>query len=187
MDNYYHSPYNYEFSSAQYTPAYNHNLNLTPADYIHPGSAEAQLGLTPMELTPILEHQHEFLWNELAQPPPVLTRPATASYHHKELWVMPCAYIHLESPAGQLGLTPNELKPTLHKQWEFLRDELTQPPPVLTRPTTTYHCMAWVKPQPPAPCPLKPTAGSHPIRDTVTQKLFQCLTSSICGWNSEPV
>jgi hypothetical protein len=103
-------------------------------------------------MAPILQEQQEFLRNELrnelAQPPPVMTRPATASYCHKELWVNPSTYIHLESPAGQMGLTPKELEPILEHQQEFLRDKLTQPPPALTRPTTTCHLRAQAKPQP---------------------------------------
>ena len=85
---------------------------------------------------------------------------ATAShdqthYRHKELWVIPSTYIHPESPASQLGLTPKELKPILEHQWEFLQDELAQPPHTLTRPTTTHHHMVQVKPQP-NPTPLSP-------------------------------
>jgi hypothetical protein len=60
----------------------------------------------------------------------------------------PSMYIHPESPAGILGYTPEQLAPILHEQQQFLRDEMAQPPPVLTRPTTTYHHMARVEPQP---------------------------------------
>ena len=51
----------------------------------------------------------------------------------------PSTYIHPDSVAAQLGLTPEELAPILRDQQEFLRNELAQPLPALTRPTTTYH------------------------------------------------
>jgi hypothetical protein len=60
----------------------------------------------------------------------------------------PSIHIHPESPAGQLGLTPEELEPILRKQQEFLRNELAQPPPTLTRSTSTYHLGARAEPQP---------------------------------------
>jgi hypothetical protein len=105
MDNIYNnSPY---YTLANY---YNHPL---PEDYISPNSAAAQLGLTPADMAPILQEQHELMRDELAQPPPALTRPATTNYGPEELWVMPSTYIHPESPAGQLGLNPQELDPIL--------------------------------------------------------------------------
>jgi hypothetical protein len=47
-------------------------------------------------------------------------------------------HIHPQSAAGQLGLTPEELAPILHEQQEFLQNKSTQPPMILTRPTTTH-------------------------------------------------
>ena len=149
---YYNSPY-YTVNNTYYW-----ELQLPPSIHIHPDSAAAQLGLTPTEMAPILQEQREFLRNELrneiAQPPPVLTRPATASYRHEELRVIPSTYIHPESPAGQLGLTPEELEPILRDQQEFLRNELAQPPPALTRTTSTHHLRARAELQP------KPTSLS---------------------------
>src|SRR6202167_2451449 len=132
MDNIYNnSPY--------YTLA-NYYYSTLPEDYISPNSAAAQLGLTPADMAPILQEQYELMRDELAQPPPALTRPDTTNYGLEELRVIPNTYIHPESPAGQLGLTPQELDPILRDQQEFLRNELAQPPPILTRPTTTsYH------------------------------------------------
>ena len=69
MDHTYsNSPYN--------TPIYNHYYwepQLPPSIHIHPQSAAGQLGYTPEELAPILREQQQFLQNELAQPPCVLT------------------------------------------------------------------------------------------------------------------
>jgi hypothetical protein len=56
--------------------------------------------------------------------------------------IAPSSYIHPESAAGLLGITPEELAPILQDQQEFLGDELAQPPPALTRSTTTYHLKA---------------------------------------------
>ena len=62
------------------------------------------------------------------------------SYHYQEPQLPPCTYIHPDSAAAQLGLTPEELAPILEEQHQFLRDDkLTQPPPALTRSTTGYH------------------------------------------------
>src|ERR1700691_6061963 len=131
MDNIYsNSPY---YTLANY---YNHTL---PEDYISPNSAAVHLGLTPTDMAPILQEQYELMQDELAQPPLALTRPATTNYGLEERQVMPSTYIHLESPASQLGLTPKELEPILRDQQEFLQNELTQPPLILTRSTTTYH------------------------------------------------
>jgi hypothetical protein len=148
MANFYHQ------NTFIYNSGYNNywEPQLPSSTHIHQDSVAAQLGLTPMEMAPILQEQREFLRNELrnklAQPPLVLTRPATSSYCHREPWVMPNTYINPESPAGQLGLTPEELMPILHDQQEFLRDKLAQPPPALTRPTTTYHLKAQTEPHP---------------------------------------
>ena len=101
MDNIYNnSPY---YTLANY---YNYTL---PEDYISPNSAAAQLGLTPADMAPILQEQYELMRDELAQPPPALTRPDTTNYGLEEHQVIPSTYIHPESPAGQLGLTPQEL------------------------------------------------------------------------------
>jgi hypothetical protein len=73
----------YYLGSHYQIPAYNHNHyrepQLLPSNYIH--SAAGQLGLTPAEMAPILRQQQEFLQDELAQPPPALTRSTT--YHLK--------------------------------------------------------------------------------------------------------
>jgi hypothetical protein len=70
------------------------------------------------------------------------------NHHHMEPQLLPSNYIHPDSAAGQLGLTPAEMAPILRQQQEFLRDELAQPPPALTRPTTTYHLKPQIKTQP---------------------------------------
>jgi hypothetical protein len=80
MANFYH----------QETPIYYSDYNsywepqLPPSIHIHPDSVAAKLGLTPAEMAPILQEQQEFLQNELqnelAQPPPTLTR-STSTYH----------------------------------------------------------------------------------------------------------
>ncbi|KIM76999.1 hypothetical protein PILCRDRAFT_12368 [Piloderma croceum F 1598] len=91
---------------------------------IHPDSAAAQLGLTPEELAPILQEQQEFLnsldsmgykpeqqqhlRNELAQPPPILTRPTTTQ---------------LIPATQQLRLTQEEAEEVLQDQEEWMRDE----------------------------------------------------------------
>jgi hypothetical protein len=79
MANFYHQ------KTLIYNSGYNNywEPQLPPSTHIHPDSVAAQLGLTPTEMAPILQEQREFLRNELrneiAQPPPVLTRPATAT------------------------------------------------------------------------------------------------------------
>ena len=57
---------------------------------------------------------------------------------YSPLKMAPSTQIHPNSPAGLLGMTPEELKPILQDQQEFLRNEFAQPPPIFTRPTT-YH------------------------------------------------
>jgi hypothetical protein len=65
--------------------------------------------------------------------------PANNNYYW-EPQPQPSIYIHPESPAEILGYTLEQLAPILRKQQQFLQDELAQPQPVLTRPTTTsYH------------------------------------------------
>src|ERR1700722_11755828 len=49
--------------------------------------------------------------------------------------------------------------PPLQYQRKYLRDELTQPPPALSRSTSTYHHKARVEPQP-KPTPLSPQQGA---------------------------
>ena len=59
-----------------------------------------------------------------------------ANYYN---YTLPEDYISPNSAAAQLGLTPADMAPILQEQYELMRDELTQPPPALTRSTTTYH------------------------------------------------
>ena len=47
---------------------------------------------------------------------------------HNSNYIQPLDYIHPDSIAGQLGLTPPELAPILQEQQELMRDELAQPP-----------------------------------------------------------
>src|ERR1700720_2473373 len=94
---------------------------MTLSTHIHPDSVAAQLGLTPEELTPILqdqqrEYQQHELEYEAAQPP----------FHFTHT-------IHPDSVAAQLGLTPEELIPILQDQHcEYQQEELeyeaAQPP-----------------------------------------------------------
>jgi hypothetical protein len=57
---------------------------------------------------------------------------------YSELHTQPEIIIHPNSTAAQLGLTPAELVPILREQQEYLRDEVAQPPPTFTRPTTVH-------------------------------------------------
>ena len=57
---------------------------------------------------------------------------------HNSNYNQPLDYIHPDSIAGQLGLTPTELAPILQEQQELMRDELAQPPPTFTKPTTNH-------------------------------------------------
>src|ERR1700722_17937273 len=83
----------------------------TLSTHIHPDSVAAQLGLTPEELTPILQdQQHEYQQEELeyeaAQPPLYFTHT-----------------IHPESTAAQLGLSMEEMEEVLEDQREWMRQE----------------------------------------------------------------
>jgi len=102
MDNIYNnSPY---YTLANY---YNYTL---PEDYISPNSAAAQLGLTPADMAPILQEQYELMRDELAQPPPALTR-STTTYHLKariETQPKP-APPSPQQEAARLGITPEDL------------------------------------------------------------------------------
>jgi hypothetical protein len=107
----------YNINSPYYTSANNHYYwepQLPPSIHIHPDSAAAQLGLTPADMVPILQEQREFLRNELrnelAQPPPALTR--TTSTHHLRARAEPQPKPTSLSPqqeAARLGITPEEL------------------------------------------------------------------------------
>ena len=57
---------------------------------------------------------------------------------YSELHTQPEIIIHPNSTAAQLGLTPAELAPILREQQEYLRDEVAQPPPTFTQPTTVH-------------------------------------------------
>jgi len=72
--------------SPYYIPAYNHNCYLPP-DYIHPDSAAGQLGLTPIEMAPILQGQQELMRDELTQPP---TWPNIYHNHTTTTAIQPC-------------------------------------------------------------------------------------------------
>src|ERR1700720_1800778 len=82
---------------------------MTLSTHIHPDSVAAQLGLTPEELTPILqdqqcEYQQHELEYEAAQPPLYLTHT-----------------IHPDSTAAQLGL--EDMEEVLEDQREWMRQE----------------------------------------------------------------
>ena len=96
MDDSYNSPFTYG-PGPYYIP--DHNLNYIQApDYIHPDSIAGRLGLTPMELAPILQEQQELMWDKFAQPP---TRPATYHNHYTPAIPLPPLQPHL-----QLNPTP---------------------------------------------------------------------------------
>ena len=122
---YYNSPY--------YTPVYNHywEPQLPPRIHIHPQSAAGQLGYTPEQLAPILhKHQQFLLAEELAQPPPTLTR-LTTNYQRTtgiETQPEPAFYTCPQQEAAQLGITPEELaaisEESIREQNEwFAKDE----------------------------------------------------------------
>jgi hypothetical protein len=93
-----------------YIPEYNsyhREPQLPPSTHIHPDSPAAILGITPEELAPILRDQQEFLRNELAQPPPIITRPTT---------------YRLIPATEQLGLTQEEVEEVLEDQREWIRE-----------------------------------------------------------------
>src|SRR6202050_386474 len=73
-----------------------------------------------------------------------------AHHHHSgEPQLPPSIQIHPQSAAGQLGYTPEQLAPILREQQQFLlAEELAQPLPVLTRPTTRYHRTTRIETQP---------------------------------------
>ena len=118
------------YNSPYYTPAHNHYYwepQLPPSIHIHPQSAAAQLGYTPEELTPILREQQQFMRDELAQPPRILTRPATTSYHRTtrtEATPNPAVYTRPQQEAAELGIGPEELaaisKQAVREQAEWL-------------------------------------------------------------------
>jgi hypothetical protein len=85
-------------------------LQAPPELGIHSNSAAAQLGLTPEELTPILQElqqDSEYLQYEHAQPLPNLTRPT----------------IHVNSATTQLGLITEDIADILEDQEQWLREE----------------------------------------------------------------
>src|SRR6202167_6237652 len=129
MDHTYsNSPYN--------TPIYSHYYwepQLPPSIHIHPQSAAGQLGYTPEELTPILREQQQFLRDKLAQPPRVLTRPATTSYHcttRIEATPNPVFYARPQQEAAELGIGPEELaaisEQAIRDQAEWLAKDETE-------------------------------------------------------------
>src|ERR1700691_4905309 len=104
------------YNSPYYTPAHNHYYwepQLPPSIQIHPQSAAGQLGYTPEQLAPILREQQQFLLaEELAQPPRVLTRPTTTSYHRTtriEATPNPVLYARPQQEAAKLGISLEEL------------------------------------------------------------------------------
>ena len=120
MDNIYNnSPY---YTLANY---YNYTL---PEDYISPNSAAAQLGLTPADMAPILQEQYELMRDELAQPPPALTR-STTTYHLKaRIETQPkLAPPSPQQEAARLGITPEDLaaisEEAVREQAEWLAKE----------------------------------------------------------------
>jgi hypothetical protein len=60
------------------------------------------------------------------------------NHHHSEPQLPPSTYIHPDSAAGILAITPEELAPILQDQQEFLQNKFAQPLPIITEPTT-YH------------------------------------------------
>jgi hypothetical protein len=77
---------------------------------------------------------------------------------HNSNYIQPLDYIHPDSIAGQLGLTPAELAPILQEQQELMQDELAQPP---SRPDYHYHLTPVELPLPqpqlqPNPTPYDP-------------------------------
>jgi hypothetical protein len=122
------------YNSPYYTPAHNHYYwepQLPPSIQIHPQSAAGQLGYTPEQLAPILREQQQFLLaEELAQPPRVLTRPATTSYHRTtriEANPNPAVYTRPQQEAAELGIGPEELaaisEQAVREQAEWLAKE----------------------------------------------------------------
>ena len=104
MENSYYS--NTHYHNTTFNP-----LWTTPSAHIHPDSAAAQLGLTPDELTTILQdQQREYQWHELeyeaAQPP------------HRF-----ADTIHPDSVAAQLGLSLEDMEGILEDQREWMRQE----------------------------------------------------------------
>src|ERR1700732_3713031 len=101
------------------------------------------------------------------------------SYHYQEPQLPPCTYIHPNSPAAQLGPTPEELAPILEHQCQFLRDEeLAQPPPALTRSTTGYHYSPQIE-IPSHPAHLSPQQEAAQIG--ITPEEFEAANKhSIC-------
>jgi hypothetical protein len=122
------------YNSPYYTPAHNHYYwepQLPPSIQIHPQSAAGQLGYTPEQLAPILREQQQFLLaEELAQPPPALTRHTTR-YHRTtriETQPDPAFYARPQQEAAQLGISPEELaaisEESIREQNEWLaKDE----------------------------------------------------------------
>jgi hypothetical protein len=110
-----------------YIPEYNSyqgEPQLPPSTHIHPDSPAAILGITPEELAPILRDQQEFLRNELAQPPPIITRPTTYC---------------LIPATEQLGLTQEEIEEVLEDQREWMREEEEQRQEVGEQHTAGAH------------------------------------------------
>ena len=68
---------------------------------------------------------------------------------HNPNYIQAPEYIHPDSVAGQLGLTPEELTPIEREHREFLHGEFAQPP----TQSTTYHHNRYTPTEPPPPPP----------------------------------
>jgi hypothetical protein len=135
-DGYFIMDNSYYINSDFHIPSYSELR--APPDHIHPNSAAAQLGLTPEELAPVLrEQQYEY---ECAQPP---TQPTTCHNHYAQAKPPqpssnPTPYVHPQSVAAQLGLTPNELialeEECIREQTEWLAIEDETPTSIMLHP-----------------------------------------------------
>jgi hypothetical protein len=121
---YYNSPYYTVNNNYYWEP------QPPPSIYIHPESPAGILGYTLEQLAPILRKQQQFLRDKIAQPPPVLSRPTTTSYHRTTRITTnpdPAFYTHPQQDAAQLGITSEELasisEASIRKQNEWLAQD----------------------------------------------------------------
>ena len=108
-----------EYQSSQIEYAQPHpDFNLV----IHPNSAAARLGFSPEEMAPIPQEQQELMATMSYEP--------KWRYEHPPMeYAQPHAdpyFVHPNSAAAQLGLTPEEIREVVEEQERWFREEYQQ-------------------------------------------------------------
>jgi len=89
---------------------------------IHPNSAAARLGFSPEEMAPILQEQQELMATMSYEPEQQYEHPPTeCAQPHADPY-----FVHPNSAAAQLGLTPEEIREVVDEQERWFREEYQQ-------------------------------------------------------------